>query len=118
MLATRLPRRPRRGLQPLSLTLALALTLTLTPTARSATRSSTRTSLTPTLAVAPALNPHPNQVCCQKLNKYLTRFQLAPRFTTAEFRHWMLTRSDVVYSYVVEDPETKEITDMVSSCHT
>ena len=63
-------------------------------------------------------NAHPNQVCCQKLNKYLTRFQLAPRFTTAELRHWMLTRSDVVYTYVVEDPDTKEITDMVSSCHT
>ena len=30
----------------------------------------------------------------------------------------MLTRSDVVYSYVVEDPETKEITDMVCPCHT
>ena len=54
------------------------------------------------------------EVCCQKLNEYLTRFTLAPRFTTAEFRHWMLTQHDVVYTYVVEDPETKEITDMVS----
>ena len=27
-------------------------------------------------------------------------------------------KSGVVYSYVVEDPDTKEITDMVSSCHT
>ena len=26
----------------------------------------------------------------------------------------MLTQHDVVYTYVVEDPETKEITDMVS----
>ena len=54
------------------------------------------------------------EVCCQKLNEYLTRFTLAPRFTTAEFKHWMLTQPDVVYTYVVEDPETKEITDMVS----
>ena len=53
------------------------------------------------------------EVCCQKLNEYLTRFTLAPRFTTAEFKHWMLTQPDVVYTYVVEDPETKEITDMV-----
>jgi glycylpeptide N-tetradecanoyltransferase len=53
------------------------------------------------------------EVCCQKLNEYLTRFALAPRFTTAEFRHWMLTQPDVVYTYVVEDPGTKEITDMV-----
>ena len=88
------------------------------PTARSATRSSTRTSPTLTLALAPAVHPHPNQVCCQRLNEYLTRFELAPRFTTAEFRHWMLTQSGVVYTYVVEDPDTKEITDMVSSCHT
>jgi len=54
------------------------------------------------------------EVCCQKLNEYLTRFELAPRFTTAEFRHWMLTQTGVVYTYVVEDPDTKEITDMVS----
>jgi len=71
----------------------------------------------PEQTLTPGLRPIVDadcEVCCQKLNEYLTRFALAPRFTTAEFRHWMLTQPDVVYTYVVEDPETKEITDMVS----
>jgi len=54
------------------------------------------------------------EVCCAKLNAYLKRFALAPELTVVEFKHWMMTQTDVVYTYVVEDPSTKEITDMVS----
>jgi glycylpeptide N-tetradecanoyltransferase len=48
------------------------------------------------------------------LRDYLLNFKLHPVFTEEEFRHCFLTRNDVVYSYVVENPETKQITDMCS----
>ena len=54
------------------------------------------------------------EVCCQKLNAYLMQFVVAPQLSLAEFQHWLLPRQGVVYTYVVEDPATKEITDMVS----
>jgi len=71
----------------------------------------------PEAAQTPGLRPITEadcEVCCAKLNEYLKGFALAPELTTAEFKHWMLTQADVVYSYVVEDPATKQITDMVS----
>jgi len=52
--------------------------------------------------------------CCAKLNTFLSKFAIAPKFTVAEFRHWILTQPGVVYSYVVEEPGTKDITDMIS----
>ena len=42
------------------------------------------------------------------------RFTFAPVISEEDFRHWMLPREGVVYSFVVEDPETKKVTDMVS----
>ena len=48
------------------------------------------------------------------LDKYLEPMKLAPDFDEADFKHWLLTREGVVYSYVVENPETKEITDFGS----
>ncbi|ORZ15800.1 acyl-CoA N-acyltransferase [Absidia repens] len=49
------------------------------------------------------------------VNKYLERFDFAPQFeTNADVEHWILPHKDVVWSYVVEDPTTKKITDMVS----
>ena len=42
--------------------------------------------------------------CCAMLNGFLAQFKIAPRFSIDEFRHWMLGRPGVVYSYVVEDP--------------
>ena len=53
------------------------------------------------------------EVCCHKLNAKLRNYKLAPQFTLADFKHWILT-SSVVCSYVVEDAESHEITDMVS----
>lgn len=46
------------------------------------------------------------------LMKYLEKFDLTPRFTVEEFRHWFLPRPDVVDSYVVE--ADGKITDFVS----
>lgn len=48
------------------------------------------------------------------LKKYLEQFKLAPHFSEAEFRHYFTTQDKVVYSYVVEDPATKQPTDFVS----
>lgn len=47
--------------------------------------------------------------------EYLKKFKVAPTFTSLEeFGHWLLPRDGVINSYVVEDPESKELTDMVS----
>ncbi|XP_003383674.1 PREDICTED: glycylpeptide N-tetradecanoyltransferase 2-like [Amphimedon queenslandica] len=47
--------------------------------------------------------------------QYMSRFDLVPVFQTEEeISHWFFPRSDIVYTYVVEDPATKELTDFVS----
>ncbi|KAH8693726.1 peptide N-myristoyl transferase [Talaromyces proteolyticus] len=52
------------------------------------------------------------------LERYLGRFNINPAFTKEEIDHWLLHRAErgeqVVWSYVVEDPHTKKITDFVS----
>ncbi|KAM3069160.1 glycylpeptide N-tetradecanoyltransferase [Clarireedia jacksonii] len=53
------------------------------------------------------------------LNKYLSRFDMAPVFTREEVDHWLLSKTDkaserVIWCYVVEDPTTKTITDFFS----
>ena len=55
------------------------------------------------------------------LKRYLGRFDMAPVFTREEVSHWLLHHKDtedknqqVVWSYVVEDPQTKKITDYFS----
>ncbi|ORX62820.1 N-myristoyl transferase [Hesseltinella vesiculosa] len=49
------------------------------------------------------------------LNKFLARYQFAPEFESdEEIVHWILPHEKVVWSYVVEDPTTHKITDMVS----
>ncbi|KAI7821096.1 acyl-CoA N-acyltransferase [Gamsiella multidivaricata] len=48
------------------------------------------------------------------MNKYMSLFELAPHFEEADVRHWIITRPGVVWGYVVEDPETKTITDFFS----
>jgi len=51
----------------------------------------------------------------QKLvNEYQGRFALRPEFSAKEFEHWFMPLDGVVYSYVVEDPESKQITDFCS----
>ena len=39
---------------------------------------------------------------------------MAPVFSLEEIHHWILPKGDVVYSFVVEDPATKKLTDFVS----
>lgn len=46
-------------------------------------------------------------------NKYQSRFELIPNFTKDEFKHWVLTKEGVVYSYVIENDEGR-VTDFVS----
>lgn len=52
------------------------------------------------------------------LQRYLKRMDMAQEFSPEEFRHWMCPavkpKEQVVWSYVVEDPETKKVTDFVS----
>ncbi|KAG0170108.1 glycylpeptide N-tetradecanoyltransferase [Apophysomyces sp. BC1015] len=49
------------------------------------------------------------------LNNYLSRFDLSLVFETDEdVKHWIVPHEDVVWSYVVENPETHKITDMFS----
>jgi len=50
----------------------------------------------------------------QLLTAYLMKFQLHQIYSDEEFAHWFLPRSGVVNSYVVEDPSTKKITDLIS----
>eukprot|EP00051_Salpingoeca_urceolata_P027966 m.484236 g.484236 ORF g.484236 m.484236 type:complete len:497 (+) comp23260_c0_seq1:245-1735(+) len=51
---------------------------------------------------------------CRLLTKYLEKFLLHPLYDDEEFAHWFLPRDRVINSFVVEDPETKEVTDMLS----
>ena len=48
------------------------------------------------------------------LAEYLAKFPLHIEFNEAEVEHYLLPRENVIDSYVVEDKETKEITDFVS----
>jgi glycylpeptide N-tetradecanoyltransferase len=53
------------------------------------------------------------------LKRYLTKFDMAPIFTREEVEHWLLHKPEaggeqVVWSYVVEDPATKKVTDFFS----
>lgn len=48
------------------------------------------------------------------LKDYLSRFSMYASMDEEELSHWLLPRKGVIYSYVVEDPETGDITDLVS----
>jgi len=48
------------------------------------------------------------------LTTYLNDFKLCQQFSLAEFKHCFSQRDGVINCYVVEDPETKRITDMCS----
>ncbi|KAI9747449.1 MAG: glycylpeptide N-tetradecanoyltransferase [Lichina confinis] len=53
----------------------------------------------------------------QLLDRYLAKFDMAPAFTLEEIDHWLLSKSDqdqVVWTYVVEDPDSKKVTDFFS----
>jgi len=52
------------------------------------------------------------------LEKYLKNFSMAPAFSQEEVEHWLLhddkIADQVIWSYVIEDPGTKKITDFFS----
>jgi glycylpeptide N-tetradecanoyltransferase len=51
---------------------------------------------------------------CALLNKFLSKFKLHQHFSEAEFAHWLLPREGVIHTYVVENPDSHKITDMLS----
>jgi glycylpeptide N-tetradecanoyltransferase len=48
------------------------------------------------------------------VNQYLEKFRVHPILSLEEVKHWFIPREKVVYSYVVEDRNTKEVTDFLS----
>ena len=48
------------------------------------------------------------------LTNYVKKFDIHPVFTIDEVKHWFVPREGVVFSYVVEDLDKKEITDFIS----
>jgi glycylpeptide N-tetradecanoyltransferase len=48
------------------------------------------------------------------LERTLSPLRVRPVFDEADVMHWMLPRPGVIYSYVVENPSTKAVTDFVS----
>lgn len=54
---------------------------------------------------------------CEKvvnlLNEYLAKFELAPKFTEDEFKHWFIPQSGIIDSFVVENQDGS-ISDFVS----
>lgn len=48
------------------------------------------------------------------LREYLDSFKVHTVYSKEEIKHWFIPRKGVVYSYVIEDPETSAITDFIS----
>lgn len=48
------------------------------------------------------------------LTEYLSKFDLSFQFNKDEVAHFFLPRDNVIYSYVVVDKDTNEITDFIS----
>lgn len=74
---------------------------------------------TATLGLRPMQKKDVNQAL-DLLKRYLDRFDIAQVFTKAEVQHWLLhdeslSQDDrIVWTYVVEDPKTKKVTDFFS----
>jgi len=51
------------------------------------------------------------------LNNYLKKFKLYMQFSLEDFEYWFSMREEIIDCYVVEDPDTHQITDMVSFYH-
>lgn len=69
----------------------------------------------PTAPLTPGMRPLEKKdvpVACKLLNQYLDKFSLHQTFSESEFEHALLTRANVVYSFVVE--EKGVVTDMCS----
>jgi glycylpeptide N-tetradecanoyltransferase len=51
------------------------------------------------------------------LNAYLSKFEVRLHFSASEVEHFLLPRKGVIGTWVVENPETKEIKDFLSFYH-
>ncbi|CAK9179771.1 unnamed protein product [Ilex paraguariensis] len=60
------------------------------------------------------MEPHDVPAVTRLLKNYLKQFLVAPDFDENDVEHLLLTRENVVDSYLVESPETHEITDFCS----
>ncbi|KAL1538165.1 glycylpeptide N-tetradecanoyltransferase [Salvia divinorum] len=60
------------------------------------------------------MEPHDVPSVTRLLRNYLMQFAVAPDFDENDVEHWLLPKEDVVDSYLVESPESHEITDFCS----
>ncbi|XP_047962447.1 glycylpeptide N-tetradecanoyltransferase 1-like [Salvia hispanica] len=60
------------------------------------------------------MEPHDVAAVTRLLREYLKQFVVAPDFDENDVEHWLLPKEDVVDSYLVESPESHEITDFCS----
>eukprot|EP00010_Vexillifera_abyssalis_P004751 CAMPEP_0201552710 /NCGR_PEP_ID=MMETSP0173_2-20130828/16990_1 /ASSEMBLY_ACC=CAM_ASM_000268 /TAXON_ID=218659 /ORGANISM="Vexillifera sp., Strain DIVA3 564/2" /LENGTH=424 /DNA_ID=CAMNT_0047963233 /DNA_START=21 /DNA_END=1292 /DNA_ORIENTATION=+ len=51
---------------------------------------------------------------CALLADYLKKYHVAAQFNETDFQHWFLPRQGVIYTFVVENPKTSKITDLIS----
>jgi glycylpeptide N-tetradecanoyltransferase len=51
---------------------------------------------------------------CRLWTAHCKQFDMSVEYSEAEFAHWLLPRERVIYTYVISDPATKEVTDLLS----
>jgi len=61
-----------------------------------------------------AMERHDVPAVLRLLHNYLSKFVVAPDFNEDDVEHWLVPTEDVIDSYVVENPDTHEITDFCS----
>ncbi|XP_057793008.1 glycylpeptide N-tetradecanoyltransferase 1-like [Salvia miltiorrhiza] len=60
------------------------------------------------------MEPHDVPAVTRLLRNYLKQFVVAPDFDKNDVEHWLLPKEDVIDAYLVESPESHEITDLCS----
>lgn len=60
------------------------------------------------------MRPHDVPTVTKLLRSYLRQFKVSSHFEEAEVTHWFLQRDEVVYTYVVVNPQTDPVTDFFS----
>ena len=60
------------------------------------------------------LRPTDGEQACALFQEFSSKFNLHVNMSTEEFCHWFMPRKDVIHSYVVENPESGKLTDLVS----
>lgn len=60
------------------------------------------------------MEPHDVPAVTRLLRNYLMQFAVAPDFDENDVEHWLLPKENVVDSYLVESPDSHELTDFCS----